>query len=114
LWQTGAVAAAPLFVLWPTPMGVRVRPGAAGSYLLARGYAGSGTGALSPAVGGRRAALWARNAGDAIGLGMVDYVLGFVRHPSTVNLNLEFMPPYIRTLDGQAFSGLWCCGLRCC
>jgi len=38
-----------------------------------------------------------------LGLGMVDYVLGFVRHPVTQSLNMEFLPPTVRTLDGQLF-----------
>jgi len=40
-----------------------------------------------------------------LGLGMVDYLLGFLRHPVTQSLNLEFMPPTIRTLSGQLFFG---------
>ena len=38
-----------------------------------------------------------------LGLGMVEYVLGFLRHPVTQTFNMEFMPPSIRTLDGQLF-----------
>ena len=38
-----------------------------------------------------------------IGLGMADYVLGFVKHPVTRSLNVEFWPPTIRSLDGQIF-----------
>ncbi|MFC2029556.1 hypothetical protein ACFLWA_02370 [Chloroflexota bacterium] len=38
-----------------------------------------------------------------IGLGMADYVLGFVKHPVTRSLNMEFWPPTIRSLDGQIF-----------
>jgi len=41
-----------------------------------------------------------------MGLGVVDYVLGFVRHPITSRLNQEFMPPTIRDLTGQLFFGL--------
>jgi len=40
-----------------------------------------------------------------LGLGMVDYVLGFLRHPVTRSLNQEFMPPTIRTQSGQLFFG---------
>lgn len=36
-----------------------------------------------------------------LGLGMVEYVLGFFRHPVTQSLNMEFTPPTLRTLDGQ-------------
>jgi hypothetical protein len=40
-----------------------------------------------------------------LGLGLFDYVLGFVRHPITQTLNEEFKPPTTRTLDGQIFFG---------
>jgi hypothetical protein len=40
-----------------------------------------------------------------LGVGMVNYVLGFFRHPVTQTLNMEFMPPTVRTLDGQLFFG---------
>ena len=40
-----------------------------------------------------------------LGVGMIDYVLGFVRHPVTRSLNVEFMPPTVRTLSGQLFFG---------
>lgn len=38
-----------------------------------------------------------------LGPGMVEYVLGFLRHPVTRAQNMEFLPPTIRTLDGQLF-----------
>ncbi|MDH7485251.1 MAG: hypothetical protein QHJ81_03125 [Anaerolineae bacterium] len=38
-----------------------------------------------------------------LGPGMVEYVLGFFRHPVTRTQNMEFLPPTIRTLDGQLF-----------
>ncbi len=41
-----------------------------------------------------------------MGFGVVDYVLGFVRHPITSQLNQEFMPPTIRELTGQLFFAL--------
>jgi hypothetical protein len=40
-----------------------------------------------------------------LGLGMIDYVLGFLRHPVTRSLNAEFWPPTVRTLDGLLFFG---------
>ncbi|MFC2015661.1 hypothetical protein ACFLUM_01875 [Chloroflexota bacterium] len=40
-----------------------------------------------------------------LGTGMVDYVLGFFRHPITRTLNTEFWPPTVRTLDGVLFFG---------
>jgi hypothetical protein len=45
-----------------------------------------------------------------LGIGMVDYVLGFVRHPVTRSLNVEFMPSTVRMPDGRlffAFVSLW-------
>jgi len=39
------------------------------------------------------------------GLGIVNYVLEFARHPITSQLNEEFMPPTIRSLTGQLFFG---------
>jgi hypothetical protein len=39
------------------------------------------------------------------GLGIVNYVLEFVRNPITSQLNEEFMPPTIRSLTGQLFFG---------
>jgi len=43
------------------------------------------------------------------GLGMVNYVLGFVRHPITQSLNVEFMPPTVRTGDGLLLFGFSAC-----
>jgi hypothetical protein len=40
-----------------------------------------------------------------LGVSIVDYVLGFVRHPITRTLNIEFMPATIVTLSGQLFFG---------
>jgi hypothetical protein len=40
-----------------------------------------------------------------LGLGMIDYVLGFVRHPVTQSLNVEFLPPTVRMLGGRLFFG---------
>jgi len=40
-----------------------------------------------------------------LGLGMVDYVLGFFRHPLTLSRNMEFLPPTVRTLDGRLVFG---------
>ena len=41
-----------------------------------------------------------------MGVGVVNYVLGFIRHPITSQLNQEFMPPSVRDLTGQLFFGL--------
>jgi hypothetical protein len=38
-----------------------------------------------------------------LGPGMVDYVLSFARHPITRSFNVEFMPPTVRSLEGQLF-----------
>jgi len=49
-----------------------------------------------------------------LGLGMVQYILGFLRHPVTRGQNMEFLPPTVRTLDGQLFFGflaLWVASL---
>jgi hypothetical protein len=40
-----------------------------------------------------------------LGADMGGYVLGFLRHPATRTLNLEFQPPTVQTLDGQLFFG---------
>ena len=40
-----------------------------------------------------------------LGMDMVDYVLGFLRHPVTRNLNVEFAAPTLRTVPGQLFFG---------
>jgi len=39
-------------------------------------------------------------------IGIVRYVLGFFRSDATQNLNIEFMPLNLRTLDGVCFFGL--------
>ncbi|MHB1357603.1 MAG: hypothetical protein ACYCZF_16660 [Anaerolineae bacterium] len=41
-----------------------------------------------------------------MGVGVVNYVLGFARHPVTSQMNQEFLPPNIRDLTGQLFFGL--------
>ena len=43
------------------------------------------------------------------GLGMASYVLGFVRHPVTRSLNVEFMPATIRTAEGLLLFGFSAC-----
>jgi hypothetical protein len=97
----------PLFVLWANTHGGFVFGLALlGSYLLARAYGWVRQRQVFPV----QLAVVTVMCVLAVlvtpsGLGMVNYLLGFVRHPATMNLNLEFMPPTIRSLDGQLFFG---------
>lgn len=97
----------PLFALWANAHGGFVFGlGLLGSFVLAR---------LIAWVRGQSAfprdvlLIGALSAGATlltpVGPGMIDYVLGFVRHPVTRSLNLEFMPPTLRTTPGQLFFG---------
>jgi hypothetical protein len=113
IWQDPALwLLPPLFVLWANAHGGFVFGLVLlGSYLLARGYGWIRHGERFPAQLAMVTLLCAlATLVTPSGPGMLDYVLGFVRHPATVNLNVEFMPPTIRSLDGQLFFGfviLW-------
>jgi len=108
LWQDPALwFLPPLFVLWANTHGGFVFGLALlGSYVLARGYGWIRRREPFPIQLAVVALLCAlATLVTPTGLGMIDYVLGFMRHPATVNLNVEFMPPTVRSLDGQLFFG---------
>ena len=92
----------PLFAIWANAHGGFIFGLALlGTYLLARLLAW-----LRRQEGFPTQVLWVTVLSAAatlltpLGLGMVEYVLGFFRHPVTRAQNMEFLPPTIRTLPG--------------
>lgn len=103
-------------LVWWLPLLFVVWANAHGGFVFGLALVGAALGARLVAWMRRQSAFPARMALSAaasagttlltpLGPRMLDYVLGFVRHPVTRSLNTEFMPPTIQTTTGQLFFG---------
>jgi hypothetical protein len=95
----------PVFCLWANAHGGFIFGlGLLGTSFLAEAWAWVRRRAPFPAEALALAALCvAATLATPLGVRMIPYVLGFLRHPITQTINIEFMPPSVRTLDGKLF-----------